>query len=127
MNLFRLSILSCLALAACDRGPADASYFARRLQGMVGDNYGPVTLRSVAAEGNILVFTFDGEANWRRSTPSYVMTTEFLDGFCQAKLANGYFADGRSLRVDTLEAGGAPIKGAPVTRCRDGYRSSRRP
>jgi hypothetical protein len=126
MTLFRVSILACLALAACDRGPPDTSYFARRLQTMVGNTYGPVTLRSVAAEGSILVFTFDGEANWRRGTPSYAMTTEFLDGFCQAKLANGYFADGRSLRVDTLEAGAAPIKGAPVTRCRDGYQSNPR-
>jgi hypothetical protein len=127
MTPFRLPLLACLALVACDRGPPDASAFARRLQGMVGDTYGPVTLRSVAAEGDVLVITFDGEANWRRGTPSYVMTTDFLDGFCQAKLANGYFADGRSLRVDTLEAGAAPIRGTPVTRCRDGYRSNRRP
>lgn len=124
MPRFRSPLFACLlgaglALAACDSGPPDARAFARRLQAMVGEDFGPVTLRSIEAEGNVLVVTFDGAANWRGGNPSYVITAQFLDGFCEAKAAAGFFGDGRTLRVDTLEAGRSPIKGAPVSRCRD--------
>lgn len=119
MTPLRLPLLACLSLCACDSGPPDASDYARRVQGMVGESFGPVTLSSIEAEGNVLVVTFDGEPNWRGGNPSFIITAQFLDGFCQAKEASGFFAEGRTMRVDTLEDGRAPIKGLPVTRCRD--------
>lgn len=119
MMPLRLPLLACFALAACDSGPPDASDYARRAQRMVGQSFGPVTLSTIEAEGNVLVVTFDGKANWRGGNPSFIITAQFLDGFCEAKESSGFFAEGRTMRVDTLEDGRAPIKGSPVTRCRD--------
>jgi len=111
-----------LLLSACDSGPRNAAWFARRVQHMVGRDYGPipVTLKSAEAEGNALVFTFDGPAGWRGGYPSFMLTASFLDSFCETPAAKDYFGDGRTFRVDTLEAGQRPVRGSPVSRCREG-------
>lgn len=105
-------------LAGCSVGPPrDVAGYAARLRFLVGRSYGPVTLQSVAAEGDVLVITFDGPDNWRRATPSYIFTAHFIEGFCKVKEAAGYFADGRRLRLVTTEAGARRIGGDPVSRC----------
>jgi hypothetical protein len=111
------ALLALALLAGCAGEPRNAEDFAGRLRFMVGRGYGPVTVESVEAEGDVLVITFDGPANWRRATPSYIFTAHFLDGFCTVKEANGYFAEGRRLRLVTLEDGAARIAGDPVSRC----------
>jgi hypothetical protein len=108
-----------LFLAGCDRGPPDASDYSRRLQSLVGRGFGPVSVASVHADANVLVVTFDGPANWRLGYPSFMFMAVFLDGFCQTAAAKNYFHDGRTLRIDTREAGRKPITGTPVSRCRD--------
>jgi hypothetical protein len=114
----RAWLILCLAAVGCTLGPPhDAQGYARRLQSLVGRQFGPVTVRSLEAEDNVLVVTFDGPANWRQGMPSYVLTAYFMEGFCTRKEAAGYFAEGRSMRLVTLEEGGSRIAGPPVTRC----------
>jgi hypothetical protein len=114
-----LSLLgTSLADSGCARRPRNgAEDYARRLRPMVGREIGPLELKSVAADGEVLVFTFDGPKGWRRGTPSYAITAFFLDGFCQAPEAAGYLVAGRTLRVDTFEGGEHLIRGNPVHHC----------
>jgi hypothetical protein len=118
MKWGRLFLLAAL-LAGCHRRPADASDFARELQSKVGDTFGVMRLTSVEAEGNMLVLTFDGPPNWRLGNPGYVVTAAFLEGFCQTGKAKTYFADGRTLRLDTTEGGRLPTQGESVSHCPD--------
>lgn len=97
--------------------PVEVGLFARELQSHVGRSFGPLTLRSVQAEGNELVLTLDGAAGWRGGTPSYAITANVLRGFCSKPEAASYFVEGRTMRIDLLEAGAHPIRGVPVTRC----------
>jgi hypothetical protein len=106
-----------LSLHGCERGPRDARYFARHMQSQVGRTAGPTTISSIAAEGNALVVTLDGEIGWRRGTPSYAITAYFLEGFCKKPDVAVYFTEGRTLRVDSLEKGASAIRGSPVERC----------
>jgi hypothetical protein len=114
--LFMLGVS--LALSGCGRGSGSgADYFARRLQHMVGRPVGPLELESIEADGNVLVFTFDGPKGWRRGTPSYAITSFFLEGFCNTSEGSGYLVAGRTLRVDTFEGGESLIRGTPVHDC----------
>jgi hypothetical protein len=107
-----------LAQAGCARrSGGGADYYAARLQYMVGRNFGPLELKSVEADGNVLVITFDGTKGWRRGTPSYAITAFFLQGFCRSPEAAGYLVAGRTLRVDTFEGGESVIHGTPVQHC----------
>jgi hypothetical protein len=115
--LLPLAVALGAGLSGCDAGPRDAGYFARRLQSQVGRKVGPMTMKSIVAEGNVLVVTFDGAVGWRRGMPSYAITAYFLEGFCAKPDAAAYFAEGRTLRVDSLEADASPIRGSPATRC----------
>jgi len=97
--------------------PHVVNLFAQELQAQVGRRFGPLTLRAVRAEENELVVTLDGEAGWRGGMSSYTLTALVLHGFCSKPLAASYFAEGRTMRIDSLEAGARPIRGAPATRC----------
>ena len=97
--------------------PRTASEYASRTQSLVGQSYGPMHIRSVEAENNSVVITIDGASGWRQGIPSYAMTAHFIDGFCHADKAAGYFAEGRSLRFDTMEGGRYLIRGAPLDHC----------
>ncbi len=122
MTAFRLILAAALAVpavAACDSGPPDAAYFARRMQSKVGERFGPARIASIEAEDNVLVVTFDGPENWRAGYPSFMMSAPFLDGFCSAPKSEHYFADGRKLRLDTLDRGRSRIRGHTMSRCRD--------
>ena len=99
------------------RSGSGADRYAREFQHMVGRSYGPLQLKSIEADGNVLVFTLDGPEGWRRGTPSYAITAYFLEGFCKGREASTYLAAGRTLRLDTLEAGKSPIRGTPVQHC----------
>jgi hypothetical protein len=124
----RLALFLLLAcLPACESQPHDAADYARGSQSMVGIGSGPVTVKSVTAEDNVLVITVDGPENWRGGNPSFMLTAFALDGFCDARASKGYFAEGRKLRIDTLEAGRRLIRGQPVTRCRDAQNRVRGP
>src|ERR1044072_4916371 len=103
-----------LLLSACDSGPRTAAWYARRVQHMVGREYGPipVTLKSAQAEGKALVFSCDGPAGWRGGYPSFMLTASFLDSFCETPAAKDYFRDGRSFRVGTLADGRRPVGGS---------------
>jgi len=129
VGVFRFALIASvlgmgLAIAACidrDPDPKSAAGAARALQHMVGRTAGPVTIVSIAAERtggeDVLVVTFDGAAGWRRGMPSQTLSAPFLDGFCHSPRGEDYFADGRALRLDTLEAHDGRIPGAPVHRC----------
>jgi hypothetical protein len=97
--------------------PFEVSLFARELQSYVGRSFGVMTLRSVQAQDDELVLTLDGAAGWRGGTPSYSITASVLRGFCSKPMAASYFAEGRTIRIDLLEAGANPVRGVPVTRC----------
>jgi hypothetical protein len=97
--------------------PLDTNLFAHELQSQIGRRFGPMTLRSVAAERDELVVTLDGAPGWRGGMPSYTITAFFLRGFCSGPAANSYFTEGRSIRLDLQEAGARPIRGVPITRC----------
>ena len=97
--------------------PHTAADYAARTQYLVGQSYGPMHVRSVAAENNSVVITVDGPPGWRQNMPSYAMTAHFIDGFCHDGKAAGYFAEGRSLRFDTVEEGRYPIHGATLDHC----------
>jgi hypothetical protein len=97
--------------------PHSAADYAARTQNLVGQGYGPMRIRSVEAENNSVVITVDGPSGWRQNMPSYAMTAHFIDGFCRDGKAAGYFAEGRSLRFDTLEQSRYPIHGAPLDHC----------
>jgi hypothetical protein len=116
IGLFMLGLS--LAHSGCARRPrSGADDYAHRLQSMVGRQIGPLDLKSIEADGDILVFTLDGPEGWRRGTPSYAITSFFLEGFCQSPEASGYLVAGRTLRLDTFEDGKSLIKGTPVHHC----------
>ena len=107
-----------LAHSGCARrSGSGADDYARRLQYMVGRPFGPLELKSIEADGEVLVVTFDGPKGWRRGTPSYAITSFFLEGFCHAPEAASYLVAGRTLRVDTFESGESLIHGTPVHHC----------
>ena len=117
--LFVLSLLGMsLAESSCARRPRNgAEDYAHRLRSMVGHEVGPLEIKSIEADGDVLVFLFDGPKGWRRGTPSYAITAFFLEGFCRSPEAAGYLVAGRTLRVDTLEGGEHLIRGNPVHHC----------
>jgi hypothetical protein len=115
------------SLPGCGSRPVNAADYARGSQAMVGLGEGEVLVKSVTAEGNVLVITVDGPDNWRGGNPSFMLTAFALDGFCDARNSKGYFAEGRRLRIDTTEAGRRLIRGQPVTRCRDAQNRVRGP
>jgi hypothetical protein len=106
-----------LAQSGCAPSGSGANAYAWRLRSMVGREIGPLRLKSIEADGEVLVFTLDGPEGWRRGTPSYAITAFFLEGFCKAPEASGYLAAGRALRIDTFEAGKSVIHGPPVHHC----------
>jgi hypothetical protein len=116
IGLFMLG--ASLAHSGCARrSGSGADDYARRLQSMVGRDIGPLQLKSIEADGDVLVVTFDGPKGWRRGTPSYAITAFFLEGFCKAPEAAGYLVAGRTMRVDTFEGGENLIHGTPVHHC----------
>ncbi|MBV9882944.1 MAG: hypothetical protein JO276_08050 [Sphingomonadaceae bacterium] len=107
-----------VAQGGCTRhSGSGADYYARQMQHMVGRSIGPLRLKSIEPDGNVLVFTLDGPEGWRRGTPSYAITAYFLEGFCKSREASTYLAAGRTLRLDTFEDGRSPIRGTPVQHC----------
>ena len=112
-----IAMVSGLYRVASFGRPHSAADYAARTQSLVGQSYGPMRIRSVEAENNSVVITVDGPSGWRQGMPSYAMTAHFIDGFCHADKAVGYFAEGRSLRFDTMEEGRYPIHGAPLDHC----------
>jgi hypothetical protein len=97
--------------------PRVVNLFAQELQAQVGRRFGPLTLRAVRAEENELVVTLDGAAGWRAGMPSSTLTALVVSGFCSRPLAASYFVEGRTMRIDSLEAGAQPVRGASATRC----------
>jgi hypothetical protein len=93
--------------------------YARQLQNKVGARVGLGRVTAIAAEGDILVVTFDGPTNWRQGMPSFQLTRPFLEGFCKSGRAEPYFHEGRTIRLDTTEEGRGLIRGQPSSRCPD--------
>ncbi len=109
--------MAAMAAALMSCGPASppsaAETAARQLQVMVGGVHGPITVESVEVEGDLVVITLDGEANWRQGYPSFMITAAFLRRLCEEH--RGSFRGGSvGLRIDTLEAGAHRIAGAPA-------------
>lgn len=98
-------------------GGLSTATFARGMQQLVGRQMGPLTIASVAAEGNVLVVTLDGQAGWRGDTSSSGINAAFLSGYCRNPDAAIYFSAGRTMRVDTMENGQNRIQGQPIDRC----------
>lgn len=93
--------------------------YARQLQSRVGTRVGIARVSAIHAEGELLVVTVDGPANWRQGMPSFQLTWPFLEAFCKSGRAAPFFHDGRRIRLDTTEAGGGLIRGQPSSRCPD--------
>lgn len=107
-----------LAHSGCTRhSGSGAEDYARRFRHLVGRQIGPLDLKSIEADGDVLVFTLDGPEGWRQGTPSYSITSFFLEGFCKSAEGSGYLVAGRTLRLDTFEDGKHLIKGTPVHHC----------
>lgn len=106
-----------LAFSGCTRRPANAADFAREMHSLVGTTHGEIRVRSIEAEGNILVFTLDGPAGWRQAMPSYAMTAYFVDRICEDPKATHYFEERRLLRLDAAETGARTIHGVPLDHC----------
>lgn len=106
-------------LPAGSGGTQEVEQYARRLQSRVGVRFGGAEVTAIRADGNTLVVTVDGPANWRAGHQSFQLTRPFLLGFCKTDRAAAYFGDGRAIRLDTTEEGSGLIRGLPSTRCPD--------
>jgi hypothetical protein len=85
----------------------------RRLLGRdLGDG---TVLTAARAEGQMLVLVMDGPPGWRARLYPDGVDQGFLGGFCQGGRSS--FFDGRTLRVDTTEAGANPMRGQVLTAC----------
>lgn len=109
-----------LLLAACGPGAPDsaAERVAREMQSDVGRVSGPVRVESIEAEGDLVIITLDGEENWRRGYPSFMVTAAVLRGLCE-KHRGSFLGGSVAIRVDSLEAGRNRVNGEPVRRCPD--------
>jgi hypothetical protein len=116
LGIFLLIVLGA-SLAHCARRPANAGDFAGEMQHLVGRTHGPITIRSIEADGNILVVTLGGPLGWRQVMPMYAMTAYFVDRLCEDPKTARYFRDGRLLRLDTTDTGGRLVHGAPMDHC----------
>lgn len=96
---------------------ADARPYAARLQHMVGQRNGPVVLRSVHAEGQVLVLTLDGGIGWRAFVPVARLSQSQLIRQCQRPEVRGFFNGRRRLRIDTVELGQRRWPGQLIARC----------
>jgi hypothetical protein len=105
------------SLTHVSRRPANAADVADRMQSLVGQRNGQVAIRSILAEGDVLVITLDGPPGWRQALPSYAMTAYFVDRVCEDSKAAQYFEHGRVLRVDSTDTGAHPVHGAPMDHC----------
>lgn len=110
-------LLAAAPAAAQALSPADARPFARALQAVVGQQANGLTLRTVHAEGNVLVITVDGGTGWRAFVPVAALTQSQLSHYCRRREVRGFFNGRRLLRVDTVELGRNRWRGRPVTRC----------
>jgi hypothetical protein len=110
-------IIAAASLTHCAGRPGDAADFAGRMQSLVGRTHGEITIRSIEAEGNILVITLDGPAGWRQAMPSYAMSAYFVDRICEDPKTARYFDNGRLLRLDSTDAGIRPVHGATMDHC----------
>lgn len=118
-QLFILAALALFGVFGPFRGGGDYGVddYARQLQKHVGQKVGFAEVSAIRAEGDTLVVTVDGPANWRMGQPSYQLTLPFLQGFCDSGRSKPYFHEGRTIRLDTTEDGRALIRGAPSSRC----------
>ena len=105
------------SLARCTWRPATAADVAGEMQSLVGAKDGEVSIRSIVAEGNVLVITIDGPPGWRQSMPSYAITAHIIDRVCETPKASRYFDQGRLLRIDSTDSGAHPVHGAPMNHC----------
>ena len=117
LSILILLVVLGAGLGHCAHRPGSAADFAREMHYLVGRTHGPVTIRSIEAESDILVFTLDGPAGWRQAMPSYAMTAYFVDRICEDRKAARYFDGRRLLRLDTTDSGAYPIHGAPMDHC----------
>ena len=118
-------MLALAAFVAFAQGPAaaqgdaapkvTAAQIAAGLQDMVGkvDEDGFV-IRSVVAEGNMVILLFTGPDGWRDGVGAQQVSDALIKGFCME--APQFFDGGLSMRVDSID-GKAKLTGPVVTAC----------
>jgi hypothetical protein len=122
------ALLSASSAVAQPAGPAPAAEFhpitaaqvaaaaAPRLPQSFGD-YG--TLTRAAAEGSMLVLTYEVPAAVAAAVPADELARRNIVPFCASSLGEPFFRSGNSLRVDIAVAGDArpPRSTAAITSC----------
>lgn len=113
-------MLALAAMAAFAQVPAaaqnaTAAQIAAGLQEMVGkvDEDGFV-IRSVTAEGNMVILLFTGPDGWRAGVDAQQVSDALIKGFCME--APQFFDGGLSMRVDSID-GKVKLTGPVVTAC----------
>jgi|GEM_PF-1279514 len=92
-----------------------AADLAANMQGAAGQTFdGGIILKTITAEGNILVLTMDGPAGWRSEITPEDISTALVGGFCGP--APEFFSMGIPMRIDSID-GGKLLKGPLVTKC----------
>lgn len=82
-----------------------AADFAKNMQSVIGQTFeGGITVKSVTAEANTLVFVIGGPSGWRAELTEQTISDAMIGGFC--KTSPDFFATGVTMRVDSLDDGG---------------------
>lgn len=93
-----------------------AADIAKNMQGAVGQKFeGGITLAAITSEGNTLVLRVDGPSGWRSALSPAEISSALVGGFCSS--APQFFANGVTMRVDSVDGGQKLIKGPLVTAC----------
>lgn len=119
LKRFALAALLALTAVPASAQPVEPTTveYAAAMQNLVGRELeGGIVIAAIAAERETLVIVLDGPAGWRDGFSSEETTGLFMNGFCEDRSFD-FFAGGKTLRIDTLEAGGALRPGPLVERC----------
>lgn len=93
-----------------------AEEVAGPMQALVGKEYsGRLKVVSIAAEGNVLVLTIDGQAGWHGITPKQAVES-FLAPFCADEDGRA-FLKANMVRLDRLDRGANLERGEPTNSC----------
>ena len=110
-----LAVLGAVAAMPAAAQTATAAQIAEGLQEMVGkpDADGFI-IRSVTAEGNMVILLFTGPDGWREGIGPQQVSDALIKGFCME--APQFFDGGLSMRIDSIDRK-VRLTGPVVTAC----------
>ena len=107
-------LAAALALQSAPAVPSVAG-FAAHLQEDLPRQFDDYRIVSARAEGDVLVFTFDGRRGWRGPQTNVDLASEIMGHFCEDDFRQRIGL--AAVRVDTLDQGRDLIQGTPVVDC----------